>query len=137
MHLFRLVGVSRFILAFILIPSQMIRVHLSPMEKGSTMSNRKSPLLEAGVKDFCLTASERRIIALTVAGYSRRESAEKVGISVPALKLHLSRIYEKLRVSNQFELILLALYHRLVNPAADTSRPNSSRFLVVRGEVTT
>lgn len=123
MHLFRAVGQSPFILALMLIPSQMIRMHPSAMEKGSSMPNRKSSLLDAGEKDFRLTQFERRIIALTVAGYSPRESAKRLGSSVPALKLRLSRIHEKLRVSNPFELILFALYYRLVDPPLTLRKP--------------
>ena len=86
------------------------------------MPNRKS-LLDAGEKDFRLTRFERRIIALTVAGYSPREGARRLGIAVPALKLRLSRIHEKLSVSNPFELILFALYYRLVDPPLTLPEP--------------
>jgi DNA-binding CsgD family transcriptional regulator len=96
------------------------------------MPNRKSSLLEAGEIDFRLTPFDRRMIALTVAGYSRQETAKRLGVSAPALALHLSRIYGKLRVANPLELILFALYHRLIDPAADTLQTTSSRSLVVR-----
>ena len=46
---------------------------------------------------------------------SSEETAKRIGISGPALGLHLKSIYDKLRVSNQFELILFAVYHRLID----------------------
>ena len=80
----------------------------------STLMNGTSSLVDAGEKDFQLTPFERRIIALTVAGYSRTESAKRVGISAARFKSHLSRICDKLCVANPLELILFALYQQLI-----------------------
>jgi DNA-binding CsgD family transcriptional regulator len=65
--------------------------------------------------DFGLLRLEKQIIALTVDGYSREEAARSIGISKPALALYLTNIYDKLHVSNQFELILFAVYHQLAD----------------------
>jgi DNA-binding CsgD family transcriptional regulator len=75
-------------------------------------------------KDFGLLPREEQIIALTVDGYSTQETAERIGISEPALRLQLASVYQKLRVSNQFELMLFAVYHQLT----DTSDPTLSCF---------
>ena len=50
-----------------------------------------------------------------MAGYSIEQSAKRIGISEPAFRLHLTSICDKLRVPNQFELILFALYHQLID----------------------
>ena len=71
--------------------------------------------VEASRKDFGLTPLEKQVIALSVAGYTSKESTKRIGISGPALRLHLTSIYDKLRVSNQFELILFALYYQLID----------------------
>jgi DNA-binding CsgD family transcriptional regulator len=71
-------------------------------------------------KDFGLLQLEKEIIALTVGGYSTKETAERIGISEPALGEQRTSIYRKLRVSNQFELILFAVYHRLVDTCDPT-----------------
>jgi len=84
------------------------------MKKATTMRDATSSLVDAGEKDFHLTPFERRIIALTVAGYSPGESAKRLGISVPRFKSHLSRICDKLCVSNSLELILFAVYRQLI-----------------------
>lgn len=71
--------------------------------------------VESSRKNFGLTPLEKEVIALTVTGYSIEERAKRIGISSPDLKLHLTSICEKLRVSNQFELILFVLYHQLID----------------------
>jgi len=65
--------------------------------------------------DFGLIRIEKQVIALAAAGYSSREAAQRMGISAPAIRLHITRICDKLRVSNQFELVLFALHHQLVD----------------------
>ena len=65
--------------------------------------------------DFGLIRLEKQVIALAVAGFSSQEAAKRMGLSAPAVRLHISRICDKLRVSNQFELILFALHHQLVD----------------------
>jgi DNA-binding CsgD family transcriptional regulator len=69
----------------------------------------------AEMKDCGLIPLEKQVIALAVAGYTSAESAEVIGISEPALKVRLTGICNKLNVSNQFELILFALHHHLVD----------------------
>jgi len=66
-------------------------------------------------KDFGLIQIEKQVIALVMAGYSTEEIAKRIGISEPALRHHLTNIHDKLRVSNQFELILFALCHHLID----------------------
>lgn len=66
-------------------------------------------------KGFGLLRVEKQIIALTVEGCPCEETARSLGITQPALALHLTSIYDKLHVSNQFELILFALYHQLID----------------------
>jgi DNA-binding CsgD family transcriptional regulator len=66
-------------------------------------------------KDFGLIPLEKQVIALAMAGYPSAESAKIIGISEPAIRLQLAGICEKLRVSNEFELILFALHHHLID----------------------
>ena len=79
------------------------------------MSNEEPLSVASGRKGFALIPLEKQVVALTVAGYSIEQSAKRIGISEPAFRLHLTSICDKLRVPNQFELILLALYHQLMN----------------------
>lgn len=59
---------------------------------------------------------ERQIVNLIAAGYSNKERARRIGIGEPALRPHVAVILQKLGVSNEFELVLLALHDRLIDP---------------------
>jgi DNA-binding CsgD family transcriptional regulator len=84
-------------------------------ENTNTMQNEGLFSVEVNRKDFGLIRLKKRVIALTTAGYSSKGGAKRFGISEAALRLHLTNICDKLRVSNQFELILFAFYHQLID----------------------
>jgi DNA-binding CsgD family transcriptional regulator len=88
-------------------------------KRGSIINDGR---ISRGLKrqDFGLLQLEKEIIALTVDGYSIEETAKRIGMSEPALGVQLTSIYRKLRVSNQFELILFAVYHQLVDTCDPT-----------------
>jgi DNA-binding CsgD family transcriptional regulator len=71
--------------------------------------------VEAGREGFNLTPLEKKIIALTVAGYSRQERAGLLGISRQALGSQLQILRDRLNVACDIELILFALYYQLVD----------------------
>ncbi len=84
----------------------------SPAKSGSAEDHGPIP---EGLKrhDFALLTFEKQIIALTVEGYSTGEAARKIGIRESTLTQCLLEIFDRLHVSNLFELILFALYHQL------------------------
>jgi DNA-binding NarL/FixJ family response regulator len=70
---------------------------------------------------FGLTARESEILPMLAQGYSNREIATALSISVQTIKHHCSHIHEKLGTWNRVELALFAIHHRLVDtciPAA-------------------
>jgi DNA-binding NarL/FixJ family response regulator len=71
-------------------------------------------------QDFGLLAIEKRIVALIVEGYSTAEAANQIGASDTALAQRLIGICVKLHVLNEFELLLFALYHRLIDSFDDS-----------------
>ena len=83
-------------------------------KKGSKINDDR---ISKGVKrqNFGLLQLEEQIIALTVDGYSIEEMAMRIDISEPALGVQLTSIYQKLHVSNPFELILFAVFHHLAD----------------------
>ena len=81
------------------------------------MQNEEPLSVASRMKDFGLNPHEERLIALIVAGYTSKESAQRLGISEQALQQHLGSIHDKLKVSNHFELALFALYHQLIDTA--------------------
>lgn len=58
-----------------------------------------------------LTARQAEVAELTRAGYTNREMADALGISVHAIKKHLLHLYERLHVSNRTELAALIAQH--------------------------
>ena len=63
-----------------------------------------------------LTAREREVLALLVAGFSNPEIALQLNVSVAGVKYHVSNILSKLGVSNRTEATALARQHGLTSP---------------------
>jgi FixJ family two-component response regulator len=60
-----------------------------------------------------LSARERHVMDLVVAGQSSKAIARTLGISYRTVELHRSHIFEKLAVQSVAELVRLALEHRV------------------------
>jgi DNA-binding NarL/FixJ family response regulator len=78
---------------------------------------RMAPHLRASAanNDLGLTPREMQIIALVVAGYTNKDLAQGLKISLNTSKHHLTNIFNKLGVSNRLELVLYAIDNRLVD----------------------
>jgi two-component system nitrate/nitrite response regulator NarL len=61
-----------------------------------------------------LTRREREVLGLVVAGYANKEIAQASSVTEDSVKHHLTRIYEKLGVSNRVELATFATEHSLL-----------------------
>ena len=72
-----------------------------------------------------LTAREREIVILMASGLNRKRIAEKLFVSEVTVRNHLSSIFGKLGVSNQFELVFYAQRNSLNKPPdpANVSAP--------------
>jgi NarL family two-component system response regulator LiaR len=66
-----------------------------------------------------LTAREREVLALLVAGFSNPEIALQLNVSVAGVKYHVSNILSKLGVSNRNEATALARQHGLTSPPGE------------------
>jgi two-component system response regulator NreC len=62
-----------------------------------------------------LSDREREVLALTAAGYTNQEIADKLVISVKTVDTYRSRIMEKLNLHHRSELVKVALRHGLLN----------------------
>jgi DNA-binding NarL/FixJ family response regulator len=62
-----------------------------------------------------LTAREKQVLALMVQGESNAAIAEKLVISVAAVKYHVSSILSKLGAANRTEAAALARQHNLLD----------------------
>jgi DNA-binding NarL/FixJ family response regulator len=64
--------------------------------------------ISAGSTIERLTPREREVVNLIARGYSYRETANRLGISVKTLESHMGHIFEKLSVASRHELAALA-----------------------------
>jgi DNA-binding NarL/FixJ family response regulator len=55
-----------------------------------------------------LSAREREVMFLAAEGLSNKDIAQRLEISVRTVKVHLSRVYLKLRIRNRTMLAVLA-----------------------------
>lgn len=62
-----------------------------------------------------LTPREKEVLAFLVEGLPNGEIAQKMHLSVAAVKYHVSNIFSKLAVSNRTEAATFALEHNLVS----------------------
>jgi DNA-binding CsgD family transcriptional regulator len=63
------------------------------------------PAAESGTAPGELTATERQVVDLVVAGCTNRQAADRLFISVSAVEAHLTRVYAKLGVASRTQMI--------------------------------
>lgn len=63
-----------------------------------------------------LSARDTQVIRLIVQGFSNREIANALSISIQTVKHRCSHIYDRVGVSNRLELVLLAAHDQILNP---------------------
>ena len=59
------------------------------------------------VNRYGLSSREQDVLAMTALGLTNRQVAQRLQLSVHAVKFHLARIYRKLGVSNRTEAAVL------------------------------
>jgi two-component system response regulator NreC len=62
-----------------------------------------------------LTNRELEILTYLAQGYTNKEIAEKVFLSVKTVETHRSKIYSKLDIESRAELVHFAIKHHLLN----------------------
>jgi DNA-binding CsgD family transcriptional regulator len=60
-----------------------------------------------------LSAREKEVLQLVMSGIANKEIAERLGVTIAAVKWHLQHIYDKLHVHSRTEA---ALKYRSANP---------------------
>ena len=68
--------------------------------------------LDARGPTLGLTVREQQVVAAIVVGCSNADIAQKFSISAKTVKHHLTKVYDKLGVSNRLELALFAMQRR-------------------------
>lgn len=95
--------------------TQRARMGLAAQRR-SVMAIARDLSVGANGNDHGLTPLEKTIIALVLAGYTSKETGQRIGISGHRARQNLGNIIAKLGVSNRFELVLFALHNHLVDP---------------------
>ena len=78
------------------------------------MSPEKQSAGGEGGEDFGLTRREKQVIVFVIAGHSKKDIAQELGVSTQTIKHDVANILDKLAVSNRMELVLFTLHHRLI-----------------------
>ena len=100
------------------LPTSEVRQRRSSLANatGSTVRSPRCPDThrenEVGTSD--LSPEDLRIIALVAAGHSNRNIARQFSLTECSVSRRISRISDKLDVSNRFELILFAISSKLL-----------------------
>ena len=81
---------------------EMVRTMIQPGSRG-------------GRQAFGLTPREREVLAKVVAGFGNKEIAREFAVSEETIKHHLTRMFDKVGVSNRTELASLATQHGIVD----------------------
>ncbi len=72
-----------------------------------------------------LAPRERHVTGLIAQGLSNKEIAWSLGITEGTVKVYLSKLFDKVGVSDRFELALLALKNMNASHSADTTLPRT------------
>ena len=84
------------------------------------------------VQDFGLTDRERTILGLLVQGYSNKEIANTIYVSLDTVKVHLKHIFEKLQVDSRTKAAVKTIRHNILpfpetSPLEAVTHPRQSR----------
>jgi DNA-binding NarL/FixJ family response regulator len=71
---------------------------------------------------FGLTAREREVLSLIIAGYPNKDIAREFSVSEETIKHHLTRMFDKVGVSNRLELAMVATERGILDAPDSESR---------------
>ncbi len=91
------------------------KIYLSPEISGTVINDYKRCLLSE-TKDENLTTKEREVLQLIAEGYSTKEIADKLFVSVKAIEGRRGRIMEKLQINTVAGLVKYAIREGLTEP---------------------
>ena len=68
----------------------------------------QGPSVSTAKPALALTAREREVVQLVIAGHTNREIATQFSVSEETIKHHLTRMFQKVGASNRLELAMKA-----------------------------
>jgi len=66
-------------------------------------------------REFALSDDERRLILLTVAGYTNQDVARQFSLNASTVSRRTARLLRKLSLANKLELVLFAFHYGIIN----------------------
>jgi DNA-binding CsgD family transcriptional regulator len=77
-------------------------------------SRERSSSFAVGRNNYALSPLELQVIALVAGGFTRKESAPRMGVSEHTYQQQRANLLDKLRVANRVELVLFAPDHQVI-----------------------
>jgi DNA-binding NarL/FixJ family response regulator len=93
-------------------PKRWPNVSLAPLATAFSIDSMVEPTRQP--RPTTLTPREKEVLELAALGLTNRQAAERLGITVHAIKFHLATIYRKLDVANRTEAAVR--YARVAQP---------------------
>ncbi len=103
-----------------LTPALAARILAEFSRLGDRRAGGRGEAAEAGLIEP-LTAREREVLELVVAGASNKEIARRLYVSENTVKYHLKNILQKLHAHNRAQVVAFALKYGLVKPGQSDS----------------
>jgi len=98
---------------------------LKTVSDGYSWIDREANRKLMSTSRVALAPRERHVTGLIAQGLSNKEIAWSLGITEGTVKVYLSKLFDKLGVSDRFELALLALKNLSANQAAAANGPRA------------
>jgi DNA-binding NarL/FixJ family response regulator len=91
---------------------------VAPVRRSAEKNRKNSQSQGASVIQHRLTSRERDVAALVTQGCTNRQVGERLGITEVTVRHHLTSIFNKLRITNRFQLIARRYRTGVTNSAA-------------------
>jgi FixJ family two-component response regulator len=91
--------------------------------RSKALLDRSTEYLALKARYSCLSAREREVMALVVAGLPNKQVGGELGISEITVKAHRGSMMRKMKAESLAELVSIATRLRLTRPSGSPSRP--------------
>jgi DNA-binding NarL/FixJ family response regulator len=98
---------------------------LSTVQEGHVWVPKSVAQASLDFRRYRLSPREWQVMGLVSRGLCNKEIAYSMGITEGTTKVYLSRMFDKLEVSDRYELALLGLRHFTYSPASGPGRPEA------------
>ncbi|MCK5147880.1 helix-turn-helix transcriptional regulator [bacterium] len=99
---------AAFLISGSALPLIWFKYYFLPYEQQRQITNEQKPLIEQLVECYGISRREKEILELILRGKTNPEIEEKLFISYHTVKNHVYKIFQKMGVSNRYELMHLA-----------------------------